>query len=235
MEQVVVIIPVYQQSLNKNEQKSLAQCQKILGNYPIIFVAPEGLNTEYFQQISHHQVRYFDPSYFQNTSTYNQLLVSTKFYKCFTAFEFMLIYQLDAFVFTDQLKEWCEKGYDYVGSPQLTAKHFGNKNFKNSITQPLVLNGGLSLRRINSFIKLLSVYHLFYTKWPSNEDTLFSFYHKRAWPLRFLFKLPTWQTALQFGFENDPEKCYELNHQQLPFGCHAWEKYNPAFWHRFIG
>ena len=235
MKQVVVIIPVYQQTLNALEQKSLAQCQKILGHYPIVFVAPEGLNPSYFQQIPTHQISYFDASYFQNTSTYNQLLVSIDFYKRFSDFEFMLIYQLDAFVFADKLSEWCNQGYDYIGSPQLTEEHFGNPNFQNSLTKPLMLNGGFSLRKIRSFLKLLRIYHLFYTKWPSNEDSLFSFYHKRAWPLRFIFKLPTWQTALKFGFENDPEKCFELNQQQLPFGCHAWEKYNPAFWDRYIG
>lgn len=234
MEQVVIVIPVYQQELKTFEQKSLAQCQKVLGNYPIVFVAPEGLCPDYFKVIPHHQVQYFDPSFFKNTKTYNQLMVSTKFYKCFSAFEYLLIYQLDAYVFDDQLEDWCNMGFDYVGSPQLTANHFKNQNFKNSIIKPMVFNGGFSLRKVSSFIKLLRIYHFFYTKWPSNEDTLFSFYHKRAWPLRFLFKLPHWKTALRFGFENDPEKCFELNGKKLPFGCHAWEKYNPSFWDRYI-
>jgi len=234
MEQVVIVIPVYQQELNTFEEKSLAQCQKILGNYPIVFVAPEGLRPDYFKVIPHHQVQYFDHSFFKNTKTYNQLLVSTQFYKCFSAFEYLLIYQLDAYVFEDQLKDWCNKGYDYVGSPKLTEDHFNNPNFKNSLIKPLIYNGGFSLRKVSSFINLLRIYHLFYSKWPSNEDTLFSFYHKRAWPLRFLFKLPTWQIALKFGFENDPEKCFALNDNELPFGCHAWEKYNPRFWNRYI-
>jgi hypothetical protein len=235
MQQVAVLIPVYQQTLNELEQKSLAQCQKILGKHPIIFVAPEGLNPDYFQEVPEHKVIYFDPSYFKNTSTYNQLLVSTNFYKCFEAFEYLLIYQLDAYVFEDQLLSWCNRGFDYVGSPQLTGKHFQDSTYKNTWRKPLVLNGGFSLRKVSSFIKLLKIYHLLYTKWPANEDTLFSFYHRRAWPLRFFFKLPTWQEALGFGFENDPEKCFEINQQQLPFGCHAWEKYNPRFWDRYIG
>lgn len=235
MQQVAIVIPVYQKTLNKNEWKSLRQCKKILGHYPIIFVAPEGLKPDYFQEISNHSVQYFHPSYFENTSTYNQLLVSKQFYKCLKAFEYLLIYQLDAYVFRDELPIWCRYGYDYVGSPQLNDNHFENPNFRNTLTKPLVLNGGFSLRKVRSILKLLTIYHLFYGNWPANEDTLFSFYHKRIWPLRFLFKLPTWQTALQFGFENDPEKCFELNKQQLPFGCHAWEKYNPEFWDRYIG
>lgn len=234
MQEVAIVIPVYQEALNERELKSIRRCQTILGKYPVIFVAPEGLQATYFQEIPQHQVQYFDASYFKNTSTYNQLLVSKQFYKCFSAFEYLLIYQLDAYVFRDELSDWCKRGFDYVGAPQLTENHFKNPTFKNSLTKPLVLNGGFSLRKVDSCLKLLSIYHLFYGSWPANEDTLFSFYHKRVWPLRFFFRLPTWQTALQFGFENDPEKCLELNKGQLPFGCHAWEKYNPNFWDRYI-
>ncbi len=235
MSEVVIVIPVYQQKLNENEQKSLAQCSKILGNYPIVFVAPEGLAPSYFHEIPHHQVVYFDAKYFTDTKAYNQLLISTKFYKCFEAFDYLLIHQLDAYVFTDQLKVWCKSGFDYIGSPKLNQSYFDHTHKKQSLWNPILMNGGFSLRKVSSFIRLLNIYHLFYSKWPANEDTLFSFYHKRIWPLRFLFKLPTWQEALEFGFEMEPEKCFKLNGNRLPFGCHAWEKYNPSFWDRYIG
>ena len=65
MKQVVVVIPVYQQTLNENEQKSLARCREILGKHPIVFVAPDGLKPDYFNEIPNHQVMYFDPTYFQ--------------------------------------------------------------------------------------------------------------------------------------------------------------------------
>ena len=228
------MIPVYQETLNENERKSLLQCKTILANYPILFVAPEGLSPEYFEEIPGHAVVYFEKSFFESTKSYNQLLVSKQFYKCFEAFDYLLIYQLDAYVFKDELLDWCAQGFDYIGAPALTEAHFSNPGFKNSLSNPLLLNGGFSLRKIKSFINLLRVYHLFYSKWPANEDTLFSFYHKRSWPLRFLFKLPNWKTALRFAFEQAPEKCFEITQQQLPFGCHAWEKYNPSFWDRFI-
>jgi len=40
--------------------------------------------------------------------------------------------------------------------------------------------------------------------------------------------------ALGFAFENVPEELYKLNNDQLPFGCHAYEKYSPEFWAKFI-
>ena len=38
-------------------------------------------------------------------------------YSRFEKYEYMLIYQLDAFVFSDRLMEFVEAGYDYIGAP----------------------------------------------------------------------------------------------------------------------
>jgi hypothetical protein len=229
--QVAVIIPVYQSELNSNEERSLRQCFQVLGNYPIIFVGPEGLQANYLQNGEQSTFIGFPKHYFQSTKTYNHLLISVEFYERFADFEYMLIYQLDAFVFRDELKTWCATGFDYIGSPKLHRKHWENPNTKNwPIVDPVLFNGGFSLRKIQSIIRFLKCYHVLYSQWPANEDTLFSVYHKRAFPLRFLLKLPTWKQALAFGFEKNPKLAFELNQQKLPFGCHAWEKYNPSFW-----
>jgi hypothetical protein len=36
--------------------------------------------------------------------------------------------------------------------------------------------------------------------------------------------------ALEFAFERYPRKCFKLNNHNLPFGVHAWEKYDKSFW-----
>ena len=48
------------------------------------------------------------------------------------------------------------------------------------------------------------------------------------------FKIAPVETALQFSIETNPKELYNLNNGQLPFGCHAWEKYDPEFWKAFI-
>ena len=48
------------------------------------------------------------------------------------------------------------------------------------------------------------------------------------------FSIAPVEVALQFGFEANPRKCYELNGKKLPFGCHAWEKFDKEFWERYI-
>jgi hypothetical protein len=50
--------------------------------------------------------------------------LSEEFYQAFTDFEFMLIYQLDAFVFRDELADWCRSGYEYIGAPWLRDRDF---------------------------------------------------------------------------------------------------------------
>jgi hypothetical protein len=38
------------------------------------------------------------------------------------------------------------------------------------------------------------------------------------------------EVALRFAFEANPRICYEMNNYEIPFGCHAWEKYDKEFW-----
>ncbi|MGW8227263.1 MAG: DUF5672 family protein [Gammaproteobacteria bacterium] len=48
------------------------------------------------------------------------------------------------------------------------------------------------------------------------------------------FTIAPLDEALQFGFECVPRYCYELNGNRLPFGCHAWERYDREFWEQFL-
>lgn len=44
------------------------------------------------------------------------------------------------------------------------------------------------------------------------------------------FKVPRAQDAIAFAFEAHPDYLYQLNQRVLPFGCHAWQRYQPKFW-----
>jgi hypothetical protein len=48
------------------------------------------------------------------------------------------------------------------------------------------------------------------------------------------YKVATTEQAIKFSFEVNPSLLYEINNNQLPFGCHAWEKNDPDFWKQFI-
>ncbi|MEY2895396.1 MAG: hypothetical protein RIS42_1115, partial [Bacteroidota bacterium] len=107
MEKVAVVIPLYQTKLNPQEEVSLRQCVRILGKHPIIIVAPESLDLSFLSPfgITPKTIRFKD-EYFKSTKTYNKLLTSTVFYEAFANYEYILIYQLDAYVFEDNLLAW---------------------------------------------------------------------------------------------------------------------------------
>lgn len=48
------------------------------------------------------------------------------------------------------------------------------------------------------------------------------------------FRIVPINDAMFFSFEVNPSYLYKLTNYQLPFGCHAWQKYEPEFWKAFI-
>jgi hypothetical protein len=48
------------------------------------------------------------------------------------------------------------------------------------------------------------------------------------------FKIASVEEGLRFAFEAAPRRCFELNERKLPFGCHAWAKFDRAFWEPFL-
>jgi len=239
---VVIVIPIYQSVLSEAEKLSLRQCLKILGRYPVQVVKPQNLDiSKLKEEFPSLEFISFDDSFFKGVDAYNKLLVSVDFYKTISAYEFMLIYQLDAYVFKDELSEWCKKGFDYIGAPSLHQEKYnqlpaGSENIYAEALSAnrFVLNGGLSLRKIPAFLRYLKIYNLFYPQWIGNEDMLFSQEATRLIPMKMFLKLPTWQQALYFAFEKSPAATYEITNHQLPFACHAWERYDPEFWKSFI-
>jgi hypothetical protein len=87
---------------------------------------------------------------------YNALLLLKNFYGRFIKYNYMLIYQLDAYVFRDELEYWCSQNYDFIGAPWITPQIItGDPVFGNRFGV-VVGNGGFSLRKIDAFIRLYS-------------------------------------------------------------------------------
>lgn len=221
--EIAIVIPQYKSDLNGYEMIALQQASKVFSNYAIIAVIPEDLVLPYDCYFT--QIERFENFYFDSVSSYNRLMLTPFFYQRFKQYEYILIYQLDAFVFMDKLPYFCGLGYDYVGAPWL----YGIFNYvdKDHCIW-YVGNGGLSLRRVEKFIKVLQEEKPLQDEQIKNEDLFFSSIVKKY------FKVAPLEIALQFAFERQVEKCYELNKCELPMGCHAWERYNFAFWKTFI-
>lgn len=214
-----VVIPIYKENLNEFEKISLQQVQKILGRYEIIFFAPEGKNFSYTQN---YKVVHFPQQFFQGVSGYNTLMLSPHFYEKFLDYDYILIYQLDAFVFSDKLEYFCSLGYDYIGAAweYLHALKSGVKNFR-------VGNGGFSLRKVESCYELLLKFKDHSEHWQGNEDVFFAYcgYLKEC-----NFNVAPLECANKFSAEFFIERVIRNNHGELPFGCHGWYRYSRDFY-----
>ncbi len=256
-QQVIIVIPIYTTQLSKEEHASLQQCFEVLSDYPKCFVVPQSLSID--SLIKHYpaeQIISFPDCYFQGIAGYNRLMMSPLFYEAFTDWEYILIYQTDAWVFTDRLTEWCNRDYDYIAAPwipkpkynQLYYRLFNKiKRYFNRLTGASdysqlyyrVGNGGLSLRHTQHFAQIahsMSTEIDRYLSHPGtdfyNEDVFWSIEVNRK---KNQLRIPNWKEAIQFSFDKNPHTCFLLNNNQLPFGCHGWSKPKMLpFWRKHI-
>jgi len=248
--EVCVVIPIYKTDLTKIEQQSLKQCLKILGNYDIYFVQPEKLDSSSLNNSEVIKIKKFNNAYFNGILGYNKLLLSEEFYNSFKKYEYMLVYQLDCFVFRDELNFWCNRGYDYIGAPWISSKRtivkmllmsFDNiQKKKRSKIFYKVGNGGFSLRKIEKFINITKNFKGDIANelkrktddFKLMEDVFWSF---KAPKLDSSFSIPEYKEALSFAIDRKPDIALKLNHNKLPFGCHGVNKPKVIkFWKRRI-
>jgi hypothetical protein len=64
-------------------------------------------------------------------------------------------------------------------------------------------------------------------RFPRNEDLFWAMEAPKFDPS---FRVASAEEALPFAFEMSPRWCYEQNGFNLPFGCHAWARYDRDFW-----
>jgi len=234
---VNIIIPIYTEKSSFFEKKSIKQCVKIFGNRDITLVAPANLNLQNYLKIHPFKVETFDAEYFSNIQSYNQLLLSPAFYERFSAYSFILIYQSDAFVFRDELEDWCRKNYDFIGAPvpeQAYEILYNEEILKNIHHVPAYIgNGGFSLRKIETFKQITGTFKNdieFLREHKINEDVIFCILLEKA-----NMKLPGSNEAKYFSIDAFPKATFESMNNHLPFGCHGWFKkdntyYDDLFW-----
>ena len=230
---VIIVVPVYKKKLDEDEKISLSQLFKILGNYDIAFVMPLGLNIEYEECVGQsYRIEYFDSEFFLSAKKYSRLCTSIGFYDRFREYKYMLIYQLDAFVFYDRLMEFCEKNYDYYGA-MVPKVFWGGK-------ESLVGNGGFSLRNIQRTIELLKNKELvdneinrslneYWKKSLSNNEDEYIVYLAHFLKNENYNICPN-EVAYKFSVEYNIKGIYKDINNNIPFGCHRWARYKFSTW-----
>jgi Protein of unknown function (DUF5672) len=265
---VAIVTPLYRFPLTPDEMISIRHLRRHLQQFDRYVIGPKSLPPEF----ADFRLKRFPKRFFESIQSFSKLLVTKEFYRVFSNYEYILIYQTDCLVFSGNLEEWCRTGWDYVGAPW----------FKDFSSDPAggmwaVGNGGLSLRKVSAALAVLTS-----TKWrmhdpkelgsrsqrfgsipqlrrllvwlrtfcfqsgyhnnlrwlmrefkerPYNEDCFWAFQAHKVVPD---FTIPTPQQAVAFSFEVAPRFCFQQNSERLPFGCHAWPKYDREFWEPYL-
>jgi len=158
---VVVVIPLHKVTYTNYEQISLLQSVRTLSDFDICMLVPSSLlsNDDFLHEMKRLGVlngkayfQAFEDHYFESLRGYNRLMLEAEFYRRFLSFEYILIVQPDVFVFSGDLLGFLNDGFDYMGAPWFAGRS------RATATSPMLGfagNGGLSLRKVASFLHVL--------------------------------------------------------------------------------
>jgi hypothetical protein len=234
----------------REEQFAFRHVREYLHRYKLFAVAPP----HYRGCVRGLTVLPFPKRYFGSIEAHTALLLSRRFYRAFLNYDYILVHHLDALVFRDALLDWCDAGYDYIGPPWLVSPDTPH------ITEAKVGNGGFSLRRVRSFLRVLDSPRYFvdpsaFASRPRRILKRFLPFNDVHWHIRLArrggvhedrfwaeyarhydpaFRIAPVEVALRFAFEAEPRRCFERIGRQMPFGCHRWQRFDGAFYEPYL-
>lgn len=253
-----ILIPSHKPDLSPEEKISLVHCQKFLGHYSVYLLCPDGMPTETYDAIfpSLNKLT-VPPEKMANISAYNKLMISPFIFDSLQSHTHILIHEPDALVLRDELKFWCQQDFDYIGAPwftsdapdDLTLKATGNYGlslFKTKAAKDLFSKNPRwyswtmiardfirGVRGKNGYLRkallgLGSQGHLAnaYAIYQDHCDIFWSYLIPKVAPH---FRIAPPASAIFFAWEKNPEKCIQVCRGELPFGMHAWSKYDLEF------
>ena len=226
MKKVIIVVPTHKVDFSVSEKISLMQMNNILHDYPKIFVIPKRLHVNCMKSFPKFGVIQVKDEWFGTIQRYTTMCLSKEFYQLFTDYEYMLLYQTDAFVFSNQLDYFCSLGYDYIGAPVPLSRW----------PHPLarVGNGGFSLRKIKRCMQFVDENERakickeskMEDKFAIAEDMFFSYCAKKY---KEEFHIPPVSVAVKFSSEFNIGGAWKnVRNGVLPFGCHGWSR-TPLF------
>jgi hypothetical protein len=257
---VAIVIPIYRPELSTEEAYSLRHLAAHLGPYPKYLVAPESLGARlegattlsfpdhFFAGIAGYNRLMFSPAFYRAFRAYRYILI-------YQLDALVLSDRLLEFCHQD----WDYIGAPWFESdPQLGFWGSGNGGF--SLRRVASFLGVLEsdsfkraslwsllrrswhypfpdlerevrtqawLKKVNSLRHMLRYREKYIEHYRWNEDLFWAY---RATWIHPQFKVAPPNASLDFAFECFPAYCYAQNAERLPFGVHAWARYERNFW-----
>lgn len=147
MKKVIVVIPVYKQVENLHNLEKISirnTINKFQNIYTIALLNSDKISVQTYANYFNFDFSNFEFT-FSSWTEYNCLLKKIDLYKKMDDYDYMLLIQTDAYVFSNDLNDYLE--YDYVGAPWPKDPL---RYIKGSVG-----NGGFSLRNIQKIKSIL--------------------------------------------------------------------------------
>lgn len=214
----LILVPIYQSHLSEDEKLTLDRVCHIMDKHPVLFLAPEHMRG--FLTGKGYDAIYVPDECMNSRLSYNRLFLDADFYLKFKDYEYILVCQLDVFVFHDKLDEFCGLGYDYIGAPSVLRRN------DCGMYELYGGNGGFSLRKVKGIRKLLMNHAEEVASWTGLEDEYFSYCGEQY---ENEFRVAPFHIAKTFAFDRFARYMYRANNFELPMAKHAWLIYDVAF------
>ena len=198
MTSFIHVTPIWKPRLDAAELENVHRSLNTGGRHCLQFLAPEGLNLGfYLSEFPRVSVRQIEQRHLRSVADYNALMLSSDFYENYVDFDFLVLVQTDAVLIRD-LSDLDLADKDYVGAPWIQGVKYRRIASRLALSIPgtherpvspgrviarltgctaWVGNGGLSIRRVPSFVETCrDIEHLVprYLKGNVNEDVVFS-------------------------------------------------------------
>lgn len=153
-----IFVPLYKLQWSPVEILSLKRCMALLSQYHFVFAYKASHDPRQVLLWWNDDLRFLkswsllplDDIHLSSVSHYNLLMLSADFYKKISKWDYVLVFQLDAWILGGNLDAWLSLGYTYVGAPWCPRLGSDPDCFVEGVG-----NGGLSLRNIADMIKIL--------------------------------------------------------------------------------
>lgn len=254
---VAVAVPIYRRELTAEERQSLRHLDAYLGGYDRCFVAPASLRPQRpgfrvvpfpdacFASVETYSRLLLSAAFYRALAAYEHVLVhqldalvlaDDLEQWCGAGYDY-----LGAPWLVDP--QVPEKGFSRVGNGGMSLRRVDA--CLRVLESRRYLEGGPSFVRdlVTASLPDLPWYRLakrlrvlrearrgaagYAGSYTLNEDR---FWSDRAALFDPAFRVAPVAAALGFSFERAPRYCYEQNGGRLPFGCHAWSRWDRAFW-----
>lgn len=218
MRDVAIVVMAYKDNLTDMERVSFERCLNVFSRRDIYVACPWDMSKDEYSNINGYKTNIsfinLERKWFNSVMSYSKMLMQKWFYEMFSDYKYILVYQLDCYVFKDNLNYFMDMDYDYYGAPWLWSN-----------VLRCVGNGGLSLRKVSAIIENLEERaDLDYI----NSDECEYFIEDFAYCTGFfpLKNICPYDVADKFSFETnillrDPDK---MAVEDFPMGCHGFSK-----------